>query len=166
MSYLQGHGTLGSLQGPPCITPGQKMGARPGSSARGLGYRDTVAGLKYIPAAEELRPLMRGKPESSCPAVVMGLPRMSLIPCGVPTEICELREDSGGALKPPGLCCSAYGNREVFISAMLCSAARGVLPRTKALCRLGSICPTASIGQHPAPEQQEQEEEPQGARKN
>ena len=84
---LQGQGTRGSLQGEPCITPGQKMGALPGSSARGFGYRDT-AGLKYIPAAAAAaavvaRPFIRGKPESSCPAAVTGLPRISLIPCGV-----------------------------------------------------------------------------------
>lgn len=150
-----GHGTRGSRHGEPCITPGQKMGARPGSSASGFGYRDT-AGLKYIPAAAAAavvaRPFIRGKPDSSWPAVVMGLPRMSLIPCGVPPDSCELRPDSGGALKPAGLCCSAYGNRDVFISVMLCSAASGVLPRTKALCRLASICPTANIGGHEPPD--------------
>lgn len=32
-----------SLQGGLCITPGQKMGVRPGSSASGLGYRPTAA---------------------------------------------------------------------------------------------------------------------------
>lgn len=131
------------------------MGALPGSSARGFGYRDT-AGLKYIPAAAAaaavvVRPFILGNPESSCPAVVMGLPRMSLIPCGVPMESWELRLASDGALKPAGLCCSAYGNRDVFISVMLCNAASGVLPRTKALCRLASICPTANIGEHETP---------------
>ncbi|TNN37756.1 hypothetical protein EYF80_052084 [Liparis tanakae] len=120
-----------------------------------------IAGLKYIPAAAAAaaaaaplaRPLIRGKPaESSCPAVVMGRPRMSLIPCGVPRAMCELRQESGGILKPAtGLCCSEYGNREFFISVMLCSAASGVLPRTNALCRLASICPTANIcGHEPA----------------
>lgn len=151
---LLGQGTRGSLQGEPCITPGQKMGALPGSSARGFGYRDT-AGLKYIPAAAAAavvaRPFILGNPESSCPAVVMGLPRMSLIPCGVPPASWELRLDSWGALKPPGPCCSAYGNRDVFISVMLCNAASGVLPRTKALCRLASICPTANICEHEPP---------------
>lgn len=131
------------------------MGALPGSSASGFGYRDT-AGLKYIPAAAAAavvaRPFILGKPaDSSWPAVVMGLPRISLIPCGVPTEIWELRLESGGALKPAGLCCSAYGNRDVFISVMLCNAASGVLPRTNALCRLASICPTANIGEHEPP---------------
>lgn len=126
------------------------MGALPGSSARGFGYRDT-AGLKYIPAAVVARPFILGKPERSCPAVVMGLPRMSLIPCGVPMAIWELRLESGGALKPAGLCCSVYGKRDVFISVMLCNAASGVLPRTKALCRLASICPTANICEHEPP---------------
>lgn len=152
---LLGQGTRGSLHGEPCITPGQKMGARPGSSASGFGYRDT-AGLKYIPAAAAAaavvaRPFIRGNPDNSCPAVVIGLPRMSLIPCGVPPENWELRLDSGGALKPAGLCCSAYGNRDVFISVMLCNAASGVLPSTKALCRLASICPTANICEHEPP---------------
>lgn len=32
-----------SLQGGLCITPGQKIGVRPGSSASGLGYRPTAA---------------------------------------------------------------------------------------------------------------------------
>lgn len=152
---LLGQGTRGSLHGEPCITPGQKIGALPGSSASGFGYRDT-AGLKYIPAAAAAAaaavvasPLILGKPESNWPAVAMGRPRMSLIPCGVPTGIwVELRPDSGGALKAAGLCCRAYGKRDVFISVMLCNAASGVLPRTNALCRLASIGPTANIGEH------------------
>lgn len=127
------------------------MGALPGSSARGFGYRDT-AGLKYMPAAAAAavvaKPFILGNPDSSCPAAVTGLPRMSLIPCGVAPERWELRLDSEGALKPAGLCCSAYGNRDVFISVMLCNAASGVLPRMKALCRLASICPTANICEH------------------
>lgn len=134
----------GSLQGDPCIIPGQNMGALPGSSVRGLGYRDTAAGLKYIPAVVA-KPLIRGKPERSCPAVVMGLPKISLIPCGVPSGIWEFRLAKEWALKPAGFC-RVYGNKEVFISVMLCSAASGVLPRTNALCRLLSICPTANIG--------------------
>jgi len=81
-----GQPTRGSLQGDPCIIPGQNMGALPGSSVRGLGYRDTAAGLKYIPAVVA-KPLIRGKPERICPAVVMGLPKISLIPCGVPSGI-------------------------------------------------------------------------------
>lgn len=155
--YLLGQGTRGSRQGELCITPGQKIGALPGSSASGFGYRDT-AGLKYIPAAAAAaaaavvaRPFILGKPESSWLAVVMGLPKMSLIPCGVPMEIWELRLESGGALNPAGLCCIAYGKRDVFISVMLCNAASGVVPRTKALCRLASICPTAIIGEHETP---------------
>lgn len=32
-----------SLQGGLCITPGQKIGVRPGSSASGFGYRPTAA---------------------------------------------------------------------------------------------------------------------------
>lgn len=138
------------------------MGALPGSSARGFGYRDT-AGLKYIPAAVVARPFILGKPERSWPAVVMGLPRMSLIPCGVPMASWELRLEIGGALKPAGLCCSAYGKRDVFISVMLCNAASGVLPRTKALCRLASICPTANICEHEPPKQHETGREQLGA---
>ncbi len=137
-----GQGTLGSLQGEPCIIPGQNIGALPGSSVSGLGYRDTAAGLKYIPAG--VSPLIRGKPDSSCPAEVMGLPNISVIPCGVPSGIPELMLLKECALKPAGFC-RAYGNKDVFISAMLCSAARGALPRTNALCRLPSICPTANI---------------------
>lgn len=83
------------------------MGALPGSSARGLGYLDTAAGLKYIPV-EVASPLIRGRLESrllDAPRVApRGLPRMSLIPCGVPRGNCVFREERLWALKVEGFC--------------------------------------------------------------
>lgn len=88
------------------MTPGQKMGALPGSSARGLGYLATAAGLKYIPV-EVASPLIRGRLESRLPVAPKlaprGLPRMSLIPCGVPRGNCAFIEAMLWALKD-GLC--------------------------------------------------------------
>lgn len=105
------------------MTPGQKIGVRPGNSASGFGYRATATaaapGLKYSPGGGGgLRLLNRGSPDR-IPAAGAAAPpadgrlRMSLMPWGVAEEHCwgEPRPDDSeeellmlgeDAAMPPG----------------------------------------------------------------